>query len=238
MNNNKFTKTGWIIFWFIFFWPVGVYFLYKRLKDGPYDETSKSEMPGKSYKSGRNWQIVGGAFLIFAAVTAMNDYADIFVILLLLAGGVAFLYKAFKRSANLKKYKQYISYFTGRGIVSTAVFAEDFNIDKVSARNIVTELINLKILKATLSGDNIVPFGTQANDTSYTRGNTGSYGSGYTKGSNNTAYRENPYSSNFRNNTANAKKVNVKCPHCGAIVTVIPGSDAKCDYCDMPVYIS
>jgi hypothetical protein len=33
MSNKKNLSWGWIIFWIIIFWPVGIFFLFKKLND-------------------------------------------------------------------------------------------------------------------------------------------------------------------------------------------------------------
>ena len=100
---NKQTPWGWIIFWFILFWPVGLYLLIKRQK-------SDKSAALKSYKGIiiTSYVLMGlGAIYLLMGMTGRSDA---FLAFLVCGGGgvVTFLY-ARKSQQKSEHYRKYIN---------------------------------------------------------------------------------------------------------------------------------
>ena len=103
-KENKTTSWGWIIFWILIFWPVGVYLLIKKLA------VDKSA----TMKSGNGLTIAAyilmgmGVICLLASLSEGSEGGTMYAVLLG-ATGVWLFFKAKKTKATGERYKKYIA---------------------------------------------------------------------------------------------------------------------------------
>jgi hypothetical protein len=103
---KKGTSWGWIIFWFIIFWPIGLFLLIKKLT------TDRSAtMGGNFVVSVLGWLLI--AFGAFFAVSVLphatkNISSAIIFTILWIVGGIALVKKGRTIKQDGIKYKKYI----------------------------------------------------------------------------------------------------------------------------------
>jgi hypothetical protein len=103
MTTGKTMSWGWIIFWFIIFWPIGIFFLFRKLNR---DKTA-------TLKNSKTISIISyvlmGMGIIYLIMAFTND-SGIFIAALLFGGGGLWLNRVAKKmKKNGDKYKKYIS---------------------------------------------------------------------------------------------------------------------------------
>ncbi len=103
MSNSKTMSWGWIIFWFILFWPVGIFFLFKKLSG---DKTA-------TLKNSKTVSIISYVLIGFGAIYLVMTFTEdssMFVAALLFGGGGIWVNRVAKKmKVNGVKYKKYIS---------------------------------------------------------------------------------------------------------------------------------
>ncbi|AOV07128.1 hypothetical protein [Sporosarcina ureilytica] len=107
-----------IIFLLIIFWPVGVFFLVRKLR------TDKKA----SLSSGRKmmiwgWIIVGGGLISSGALMEDGWVSGIFGTLFYVAAGLALIYFGKKSSIRAEKYKKYIDLIVNKKLRSIGTIA-------------------------------------------------------------------------------------------------------------------
>lgn len=103
MNNNKGMSWGWIIFWLIMFWPVGLFFLFKKLNT----DKSATLNSGKSLNT-ISYVLMGmGAIYLIMAFTQDSSMFAAAVVF----GGGGYWLNVIARKTKAKgiKYKKYIN---------------------------------------------------------------------------------------------------------------------------------
>ncbi|MCL2146339.1 MAG: hypothetical protein FWH52_00905 [Synergistaceae bacterium] len=102
-NTKKSTSWGWIVFWFILFWPVGVYLLIKKLS------VDKSAM----MKSSKTLFIVSYILMGIGAIYLIMAFAEdpnmITAAIVFGSPGVWLFFKAKKTKVTGERYKKYIA---------------------------------------------------------------------------------------------------------------------------------
>ena len=102
-GTKKGTSWGWIVFWFILFWPVGVFLLFKKLT-----VDKSATMKGGKVLSIVSFILMGmGAIYLIMAFT--EDSSMIAAAIVFGAPGVWLFFKARKTKATGERYKKYIS---------------------------------------------------------------------------------------------------------------------------------
>ncbi|QDK70196.1 hypothetical protein [Lactococcus protaetiae] len=127
---------GIIIIWIIIFWPVGVYFLFKRLN------TDKSAL----MTGNPNILIAVGYILILFAILGffsnINHIETAFFSLIIYgAGAYLVLKKASKTKLKAKKYKAYLDLIINQGIIDSNEIGNRLEISNSSVNNDIQEMI-------------------------------------------------------------------------------------------------
>lgn len=216
-NKRKFTSVGWIIFWFIVFYPLGYVFLFLRLKDkfgNKYTAVNKDNeeikvfKPGTGYEIGKKFMIFGGAVFALAALGMFSNavrygFADDIVRTVAYAGiSALLLYSAYKRAENQKRYQPYLNYLTAYGTDPIFDLAYSLGVTREQAIKDLSEMIQKKIIRASISEDGYIVL--DANPEKI------------------------PSSSRYETKF-------VRCNSCGAPNAIKPGAPRKCEYCDSPL---
>lgn len=105
MTNNakKSTSWGWIAFWFILFWPVGVFLMLKKLSsDKSATMNSTKILPVVSL-------VLMGVGVIYLILAITDDSSMIPAAIVFGAPGIWLFFKARKTKATGERYKKYIA---------------------------------------------------------------------------------------------------------------------------------
>jgi hypothetical protein len=200
---KKGTSWGWIIFWLIIFWPVGLILVIKKLA------TDKAAL--MSGKTGAllviGWilVIIGGiAFL--ALISEPNNGGPTFFMLLILAGGIALLSKASKTKKTARKYKKYIDIAVNQNVRSIDNIASAVGLSYAVVSKDLQNMINIGYLKdAYIHQGNREIVLKQREYAVYAQPSVAGQ--------------------------AAPQTVAARCPGCGANNVVTVGSVAECEYC-------
>src|SRR5690625_4846369 len=115
---NKGTKWGWIIFWLIIFWPVGLFMLFRKLA------TDKSAIMGDKSRSlsiiGWVLTVIGviGAIGLIEELSETGDVGAVFFVLAMAVGGILLIRKASQMKKTGDKYNKYISIIINQNVQS------------------------------------------------------------------------------------------------------------------------
>jgi hypothetical protein len=112
---KKVMSLGWIVFWFIFFWPLGLYFLIKR-----YSSDRSAVMAPENGKKLMtvSYYILGlAALLLFSAITTAKKDAIISTIVFG-SGGACLYVLAWLTRKTGERYKRYIAIIANHGQTS------------------------------------------------------------------------------------------------------------------------
>jgi len=105
-KEKKSMAWGWIIFWFIVFWPLGVLFLLKKLSK---DKSAVLNDSGKVLTM--SFVLAGIGVLVFMNTVGRQGFGAYYYLwaVALVGGGVWTFLIARKMKANSERYKKYIS---------------------------------------------------------------------------------------------------------------------------------
>lgn len=115
MEQAKTTSWGWIIFWLIIFWPVGLYLVVKKL-----DIDKSALMSNKT----RILTVIGWVLIFVGFVGTVSilgeegDIGSLTVGLILIVGGVLLLVRSLKIKKLAIKYKKYINIVVNQDVRS------------------------------------------------------------------------------------------------------------------------
>ncbi len=194
----------WVIFWLIIFWPVGLYYLLKKLSS----DNSAAISGGSKTASIVGWALLLiGVFGLFYEIFSNRDsYAIVIAIMLIVGGGILIL-KMAKSKKRALKYRQYINVIVNQknrkisniaaivGLSSDEV-ATDLQ-DMIHAGYLAGAYINQSTHEIVLRQDDAA-----ATTIRITRG------------------------------ASSAQERVVHCPGCGMDTVVTVGSVSRCEYCD------
>lgn len=203
---KKGTKWGWIIFWLIFFWPVGLFLMIRKFA------TDKSAL--MSGKTGTilvvGWiLVVFGILCLCTEIEAPDTFGIVFSLLILL-GGVLLLRKERETKKTAAKYKKYINIVVNQDVrnMDDIVSAVGLSYDEVAKD--LQSMIDIGYLKdAYIHHSNrqiILKQPEMANHI--------------------------PYAAM---NQVSAVPKSVRCPGCGANNVVVVGRVSECEYCGTPI---
>lgn len=103
MQQTKTMSWGWVIFWCVIFWPVGIFFLFKKL----------SSDKAATLQSSKKVSIISYVLLFIGIVGLFSKSSDgsssAGVAVLFIAGGIWLLIIARNMKINGVKYKKYIN---------------------------------------------------------------------------------------------------------------------------------
>lgn len=208
MEYRKETGWGWIIFWLIIFWPVGLFMVIKKLS------TDKSAlMSGKvGTVSTIGWILVGiGTINLLLNFSDTSSVLSIMIALVLITGGVLLLRKASKTKKMAVRYKKYLDIVvnqTERSIDNVAAaVAKSYDIVEKDLQ----DMIDIGYLKDAYihKGNREIILKQQVF---------------YQAPPQNTVYNQVP-----------AQTKSVRCPGCGANNVVTAGKVSECEYCGTPI---
>lgn len=207
MENKKSMSWGIVILVLIFFWPVGVYLLYRKL-------TSDRAAALKNSKILRN---VGFVFLGFAVIYIFMGISgqmdDAWTAAIFFGGGGAVLVYAAKRlKMTGEKFKKYINIVINNSETSIDNIAAAIPISYDKAAKDLQEMIDKGYFpSAYIDASNreiILP--------------------GHIK-------QKSERNKSVNNNNQQAKVKSVVCKNCGGNNEVIEGEVCECEYCGSPI---
>ena len=206
---SKGTSWGWIIFWLIIFWPVGLYLDIKKMS-----VDKSAMMSGKTSSVSINgWiLVVFGVIGLLGVLTDPSDIdaAGVFIGFALIAGGVLLLLKTSKIKKTAIKYKNYID---------IVINHEDRSIDNISSSLGLSYDIVLKELQ------NMIEIG-------YLR-------DAYIHHSNREiVFKKHEPAVQAQSSMSAQGEFNttaVQCPGCGANNVIVVGRVTECEFCGTPI---
>lgn len=137
MSNNKTMSWGWIIFWFVIFWPVGIFFLFKKLNG---DKTA-------TLKNSKTVAIISyvliGMGVIYLIMTFTEDSSIFAAALLFGGGGVLVNIVARNMKKNGEKYKQYIGLIINQQLTQIDNIAASVGVGYDVAKTDLQKMIDL-----------------------------------------------------------------------------------------------
>lgn len=206
---KKETSWGWIIFWMIIFWPVGLFLIIRKMS------TDKSVlMSGKTGAiSAVGWILVaigaaGGMSFAIAPEEGMEGpmlLAFIFVV-----GGVLTLRKASQIKRTSAKYRKYINLAVNEDVSDIDDIAASIGLSYEAAAKDLQNMIDKGYLKDGYIYQSSREFVFRRNDSE--------------------EYDEEP-----TNGRAASQKIAVRCSGCGANNVVAVGGVSECEYCGTPI---
>lgn len=218
MNRNTFNKEelpkwlSWpvIIITFIFFWPLGIYFIWKRI-----DLDKKSQL-----NLGRNLIITGLVLIglsiiyLFAAVgdPAITVGEMISAVLLMGSSGAGLIILGKRSKKNAEKIKKYISLVVNQEVTSI----EDIATAMALPYEITQKDIQKMIDKGYFAGAYINEISKEI----------------VLPNNHKQDYKKQEY---INANKPNAEMLVVTCKGCGANNKVLKGSVVECEFCGSPV---
>lgn len=204
---NKGTKWGWIIFWLIIFWPVGLHLLVKKLAT---DQSAL--MSGKTSKL----PVVGWGLIAFGVMGFFVEFSDtpdasgLMLGLAFVIGGVLLLLKVSKTKKTAVKYKKYIDTVVNQNVRSMDNIASILALPYDVVAKDLQEMIDIGYLKdAYIHQSNREIILKQQETATYTQ-------------------------ETYTDHTAPQTKA-ARCPGCGANNVVIVGQVSECEYCSTPI---
>lgn len=218
MMEKKGTKWGWIIFWLIIFWPVGLFLVIKKLA------TDKSAlMSGKTTGlSVIGWILIAwSSLLLITVVSSPSDFKSdgalvFFMVLLPLAGGIALLRKASKIKKLAARYKTYIDIVVNRNVKSIDNIASATGLSYDAATKDLQDMINIGYLK-----DAYIHQGNREIILKHQKPTP-------------VAYAQMKVVKQAAPQAAPQTKA-ARCPGCGANNVVAVGRVSECEYCGTPI---
>ncbi len=203
---------GWIIFWVIIFWPVGLFLASKKML------TSRSTlMSGKTGAvSVFGWFLVAvGAMAFMLGFPYGSHHGEgifLFISLVMIVGGASVLRKVSKTKRTAARYKKYIDLVVNQNVRYIDNIAASIEVSYDAAIKDLQDMIDIGCFE-----DAYIDYGIyeivlkQAEPVSYTEASTDS--------------------------RADAQKIAVRCSGCGANNVVVVGSVSECEYCGRPISV-
>lgn len=226
-NNKKNAGWGWIVFWFIVFFPVGIYLMVKKIDS---DKQNLMNVNTKRLKR------IGIGFVIFGClglVATLTDStydkeqitASITVVILFTLGGFALIVKAINLGKVATVYREYINLIVNNNIRSLDEISNKLGISYETALKNVNELINKDYLKDAYVDLTERVIVLKAPELSFVEimEQYGSYEA---------------YEAAHGNSSASGsggRDHAVKCSGCGATNVIKAGKLTNCEYCGTPV---
>jgi len=205
---KKSISWGWVIFWLIIFWPIGLFLVIRKLA------TDKSAlMSGKTGAiSAVAWFLIvfGGLGFLGAISDETTEGSVIVVLILFIVGGVLLLRKAKQIKKTAAKYKKYIDLVVNQNVRSIDNIASTVGLSYDMVLKELQDMIDIGYLKdAYINMDSrtieFKQFGQQA----------------FTPASN--------------PGQASGQTTTVRCSGCGANNVVVVGMVTECEYCGNPI---
>lgn len=211
---NKKKSPSWvaIVLWFIFFWPVGVYLIYKKLST----DKSAAMKNSKVLKGIGYFFIFGAVVMLIETVTGDTDASTgVFGILFYLIGGVLIILGANKVKKSGEQYKKYIDIVVNQQQYTIENIASQMGLSYDETVKGLQKMID----KGYFSGayidvanhEIVMPNKVQVN-------------------------MVNTQQNGFENQQNNAGRQRViKCPNCGGNNIINVGQICECDFCGSPI---
>ena len=161
-DNNEpwYTSVAAVVIALIFFWPVGLVFLYLRL----------IKTKGK-YLTINYLLLIGSAFLILIGIIGLSAYFETYEIsdlllatLMFLIPGMLCAYSWYKRKKKYKEYKIYLDYINARKKVKLDSLCNRLNVNYDTAVSNLTEMINKGLINGYLTDDDLIVNGVNLAD--------------------------------------------------------------------------
>lgn len=209
---NKGVSWGWTIFWLIIFWPVGLYLLIKKISND-----KSALMSGKTGALA----IVAWVLIVFGGLGFIGMLSDtsgnsdgviggVFVVLVMIVGGILLLRKASKTKKTAAKYKKYIDIVVNQNVRSIDNISSAVGLPYDIVSNDVQDMINIGYLKdAYIHNGNREIILKQYEPTEYTQTPVAGQVAVHTKAT--------------------------RCQGCGANNVVVVGKVSECEYCGTPI---
>jgi hypothetical protein len=214
MYNGKRTS-GWVVFlWFIFFFPLGIYFLHRRLTEDKTESLRNSKIVNVL-----GWILVSLGVLYLCLLFTPNNIAQgltgvmiaaVFLFGIFIAPGLRVLYGARKMKIKGMRYNRYYHIING-SVSSIAEIARSAAVPLKVAVTDIQEMLGSGFFPGAyidLNRQEIILPGS----------------------------RNNIHSVNLNqaNQKVNRKKA-INCPNCGANGVVTEGTVTECEYCGTPL---
>ena len=198
---------GWIVFWLIFFWPIGLYLLVKKFS------TDKSAL-----MSGRTGalSVVGWILVVFGAtgflveITGTRDASGFVIALMFFVGGVLLLRKASNTKKTAARYKKYIDIVVNQNVRSIDHVAAALGLSYDAVVHDLQDMINRGYLK-----DAYVHQGNREIILKH--------------------IEPQPSIQEMIIGQSPAQTKAMRCPGCGANNIGIAGKVSECEYCGTPI---
>lgn len=207
---NKSVSWGWVIFWIIVFWPIGLVLIIKKFADD-----KSALMSGKR-------KFVSFIAWVFIAIGAMGLYMAIFVnkaenrslliLIVFLAGGLLLRRKTDKVNKTAVTYKKYIDLVINQNYRSIDAIASAVGLPYDKVVMDLQNMIDMGYLKKAYinMGSRIIEFIQPIQQTP-------APATGQSRPSEQT--------------------VPVRCPDCGAKNVAVAGKVTECEYCGNPIKV-
>ena len=205
-HGKKTTSWGWIIFWLIIFWPVGLFLLFKKLA------TDKSALMSEKTAP---LTIVAWVLIVIGAIGLMGSFSNfsfggfIFVIGMIV-GGVLLLRKVNETKMTATKFKKYINIVANQNVKSIDSIASAMGVSYSEAEKDLQNMIDIGYLPGAYihQGNREIILKQHA------------------------PVASNQESAAVQS----APQMTTKsCPGCGANNVVSVGKVAECEYCGTPI---
>ena len=219
MNNTKKRIPMHVFILLVFFWPVGLFLLYRHLTE---DKTNLM----------RNSQIMrnfGIGFVICGAIAIIGSQGDIsyiMVTLLFIAGGVLMIYQSNQLKLRANTYRHYIDLVVNNAIDSLPKISDAMQLPYQTVEADLQKMIEIGIFANAYLDRQARRIILPAKNVDITR--PSQTAPGFT----NAAFSPAPQPSALL--TAAAARV-YKCKYCGANNVIEPGAIKQCEYCGSPL---
>ncbi len=207
MEARKRTSVPVIIFMMFFFFPLGIYLIYRRMTE---DKTEILKYSKKVNALGCILIAIGIMYIFVMLDSQVISEGNnvgflIFLIILFIGGGIKTLNGAGKMRKKGIMYKKYISLINGNQ-TNIDIIAESVFVTYETAVNDLQEMINVGFFPNAYINESIGEIILPGRPIVIER------------------IIEQPI----------RRKI-IKCPNCGASKEVLEGQSMKCDYCDSPL---
>lgn len=206
---KKGTSWGWIIFWLIIFWPVGLFLVIKKFS------TDKSAL--MSGKTG-SLSVIGWILVAFGGIGFLAELSDtpeafgLVLALIFAAGGTLLLLKASKTKKTAIKYKKYIDIVVNQNVKSIDNVASAVGLSYDVVAKDLQDMINIGYLRdAYIHQGNREIILKQNEPAPIT------------------------YAQTVAPGQAAPQTIATRCPGCGANNVVAIGRVSECEYCGTPI---
>lgn len=206
---KKNLKWGWIIFWIVIFWPVGIYLLIKKLSSD-----KSALMSGMTSKLPViAWCLIG--FGVLGVIVSLTEpelgLTGVIIYLVFFVGGVLLLKKAKETKKIANRYKKYLNLVINQNIKSIDGIASAVGLSYDVVSNELEKMIDSGYLNNAYINQNNREIVLRQHDHEF-------------------------YNQKSTQNQESAKRVTVRCPGCGANNVVVVDRVTECDYCATPIH--